>query len=50
MDAHQCPRCELRFVTRPELEEHLHEEHGVPRAGEEPEPEPDPDRDAPPAT
>lgn len=27
MDALQCPRCELRFASRPELEEHFREEH-----------------------
>ena len=24
---HQCPRCELRFAFRPELEDHLHRDH-----------------------
>jgi hypothetical protein len=27
MDVHQCPRCELRFLSRPELEDHMREEH-----------------------
>ena len=26
-DIHQCPRCELRFETRTELEDHLANEH-----------------------
>jgi hypothetical protein len=29
-DVHQCPRCELRFVTRTELEDHLAQEHPTP--------------------
>lgn len=27
MDIHQCPRCELRFISRSELEDHLSEAH-----------------------
>ncbi len=36
MDVHQCPRCELRFISRPELEEHLREVHPAPPAPDEP--------------
>lgn len=31
---HQCPRCELRFANRPELEDHLRTEH-VPAAADD---------------
>ncbi len=41
MDVHQCPRCELRFISRPELEEHLREAHQV---STEPATTNDPDR------
>lgn len=27
MSVHQCPKCELRFTLRPELEYHCREEH-----------------------
>ncbi len=27
--ARQCPRCELRFLDQPELEDHLRTEHGL---------------------
>jgi len=27
VDAHQCPRCELKFATRVELEAHLRDDH-----------------------
>jgi hypothetical protein len=30
VDAHQCPRCELIFSSRPELEDHLREAHPAP--------------------
>ena len=30
MDVHQCPRCELRFLSRNELEDHLRDEHPSP--------------------
>jgi hypothetical protein len=41
MDVHQCPRCELRFASRPELEDHLREEH-PPLDADEPDPRPEP--------
>lgn len=28
MAIHQCPRCELRFISRSEVEWHLLEDHG----------------------
>ena len=30
MAIHQCPRCELRFMSSSELEWHLVEDHGSP--------------------
>jgi len=38
VDVHQCPRCELIFGSRPELEDHVREAHPSP-------PEPDDDTD-----
>jgi len=40
-DVHQCPRCELRFLSRNELEDHMAQEHPGPddddtRSGEPP--------------
>ena len=29
-DVHQCPRCELRFTSRNELDDHMAVEHPVP--------------------
>ena len=29
MSVHQCPRCELRFLGRPEVVAHLVEDHNV---------------------
>lgn len=31
--AHQCPRCELRFIDEPELEDHLRTEHRLEHVG-----------------
>lgn len=31
--ARQCPRCELRFVDEPELEDHVRTEHGLEHVG-----------------
>ena len=36
MDVHQCPRCELIFGSRPELEDHLREAHPPPPESDEP--------------
>jgi hypothetical protein len=30
MPIHQCPRCELRFLSKSEVEWHLVEDHGSP--------------------
>jgi hypothetical protein len=46
MDVAQCHRCELRFASRPELEDHLREEHPPPPDTDEPTAE----RDTPPTT
>ena len=46
MDVLQCFRCELRFASRPELDEHLRDAHGIgPDTDDE---TPTPERDAPP--
>jgi Flp pilus assembly protein TadB len=35
---HQCPKCELRFSFRTELEHHLREDHPLPATAERPSP------------
>jgi hypothetical protein len=49
VDVSQCYRCELRFASRAELEDHLREAHPAPPDTDEPDQQP-PERDAPPTT
>lgn len=41
MDVRQCPRCELRFASLPELEDHISEAHPAPIDTDHPTSEPD---------